>query len=218
MRSIKRVLRLVWLVAWVGLLVGPPTFVARAATIFDTGTPTGGDTWVFSSTQYFAGQFNLPVATDITSAQGFFDNVFSGLAGTVTVEILTGTPSTGPGTVLYSQGIVLGAGATDAWYGVTGVDWVLDPGTYWLAFAPDADISGGAPSSAPDSMVKYAANGGPNIGWGGSPQQFNQFDIGMRAFGDVVTPVPATLPLFATGLGGLGLLGWRKRKARNRRL
>jgi hypothetical protein len=27
--------------------------------------------------------------------------------------------------------------------------------------------------------------------------------------------VPATLPLFATGLGGLGLLGWRrKRKAR----
>jgi hypothetical protein len=28
-------------------------------------------------------------------------------------------------------------------------------------------------------------------------------------------PLPATLPLFATGLGGLGLLGWRrKRKAR----
>jgi hypothetical protein len=31
---------------------------------------------------------------------------------------------------------------------------------------------------------------------------------------DVVTPAPAALPLFATGLGGLGLLGWRrKRKA-----
>jgi hypothetical protein len=30
-----------------------------------------------------------------------------------------------------------------------------------------------------------------------------------------VTPLPAALPLFATGLGGLGLLGWRrKRKAR----
>jgi hypothetical protein len=27
-------------------------------------------------------------------------------------------------------------------------------------------------------------------------------------------PLPAALPLFATGLGGLGLLGWRrKRKA-----
>jgi hypothetical protein len=31
---------------------------------------------------------------------------------------------------------------------------------------------------------------------------------------DLDTPLPATLPLFATGLGGLGLLGWhRKRKA-----
>jgi len=29
------------------------------------------------------------------------------------------------------------------------------------------------------------------------------------------TPLPAALPLFATGLGALGLLGWRrKRKAR----
>jgi len=31
---------------------------------------------------------------------------------------------------------------------------------------------------------------------------------------DVATPLPAALPLFATGLGALGLLGWRrKRKA-----
>jgi hypothetical protein len=30
---------------------------------------------------------------------------------------------------------------------------------------------------------------------------------------DTVTPLPSALPLFATGLGGLGLLGWhRKRK------
>jgi len=27
-----------------------------------------------------------------------------------------------------------------------------------------------------------------------------------------VTPLPATLPLFATGLGGLGLLGWRRER------
>jgi hypothetical protein len=28
----------------------------------------------------------------------------------------------------------------------------------------------------------------------------------------VVTPIPAALPLFATGLVGLGLLGWRRKK------
>ena len=42
------------------------------------------------------------------------------------------------------------------------------------------------------------------------------FDNGINAGGVEVaaTPLPAALPLFATGLGGLGLLGWRrKRKA-----
>ena len=28
-----------------------------------------------------------------------------------------------------------------------------------------------------------------------------------------VVPLPAALPLFATGLGALGLLGWRRKKA-----
>jgi hypothetical protein len=33
------------------------------------------------------------------------------------------------------------------------------------------------------------------------------------AVGTITTPLPATLPLFATGLAGLGLLGWRRKKA-----
>jgi hypothetical protein len=39
-------------------------------------------------------------------------------------------------------------------------------------------------------------------------------DGGTVTLGDSATPLPATLPLFATGLGAFGLLGWRrKRKA-----
>ena len=39
--------------------------------------------------------------------------------------------------------------------------------------------------------------------------------ITLEGTGVAATPIPAALPLFATGLGGLGLLGWRrKRKAR----
>jgi len=49
---------------------------------------------------------------------------------------------------------------------------------------------------------------------------YDGYDQGADGGGDgyltsnVATPLPATLPLFATALGGLGLLGWRrKRKA-----
>jgi len=35
---------------------------------------------------------------------------------------------------------------------------------------------------------------------------------GSIAGGTSTTPLPATLPLFATGLGGLGLFGWRRKR------
>jgi hypothetical protein len=38
---------------------------------------------------------------------------------------------------------------------------------------------------------------------GGTPQ-----DLGFAA----ATPLPAALPLFAGGLGALGLLGWRRKR------
>jgi hypothetical protein len=50
--------------------------------------------------------------------------------------------------------------------------------------------------------------------WGGGEFADESFTIDVIA-PTTTTPLPATLPLFATGLGALGLLGWRrKRKAR----
>jgi len=38
------------------------------------------------------------------------------------------------------------------------------------------------------------------------------FETGIGVVGVSNTPLPATLPLFATGLGALGLLGWRRKR------
>ena len=38
------------------------------------------------------------------------------------------------------------------------------------------------------------------------------FTYGMLAITPEATPLPAALPLFATGLGALGLFGWRRKK------
>jgi hypothetical protein len=35
---------------------------------------------------------------------------------------------------------------------------------------------------------------------------------GSVSIAEATTPLPAALPLFATGLGALGLLGWRRKR------
>ena len=56
--------------------------------------------------------------------------------------------------------------------------------------------------------------GAPTSAYLKGPGGIVQSDVSLgRAGGDeVATPLPAALPLFATGLGGLGLLGWRRKK------
>jgi hypothetical protein len=39
-------------------------------------------------------------------------------------------------------------------------------------------------------------------------------DLQVTGFAAAETPLPAALPLFATGLGALGLLGWRRKRKR----
>jgi len=51
---------------------------------------------------------------------------------------------------------------------------------------------------------------GMDIVGGATPPAFN---AAFSLDGAVVTPLPAALPLFASGIGALGLLGWRKKKA-----
>jgi hypothetical protein len=54
------------------------------------------------------------------------------------------------------------------------------------------------------------------IGTGTSAEKFlagSLDDIApLSGIGSITTPLPAALPLFATGVGALGLLGWRRKR------
>lgn len=47
---------------------------------------------------------------------------------------------------------------------------------------------------------------------GGEPLTFSQISVSYQIDNPTATPLPAALPLFATGLGAFGVLGWRRKR------
>ncbi len=64
----------------------------------------------------------------------------------------------------------------------------------------------------PDPCFRGAtcSAGGPIVGYQLDPQNIGQIGTWNATVG--TTPLPAALPLFATGLGAMGLLGWRRKR------
>jgi hypothetical protein len=82
-------------------------------------------------------------------------------------------------------------------------EWGLGDGTDLTMFNGPTEFQGFSPSGGTVGLVTYF---GP---WGGSN---GSFDTVLTL---TPVPLPGALPLFATGLGALGLLGWRKKRKRN---
>jgi uncharacterized protein (TIGR03118 family) len=84
---------------------------------------------------------------------------------------------------------------------------IVNTALWGLAFDPTAAGSGFDPNG-----LFFTATLDETIDFMGQ-----SFDETGGLFGQISptageTPIPATLPLFATGIGGLGLLGWRRRR------
>jgi hypothetical protein len=103
----------------------------------------------------------------------------------------------------------------------TNGSWSADQGTSTIALGSFTDTlicnSGCGPEltaifSGTDLVANYTLLNGDIVGFSAANTSNGFFADNEEA--PIVTPLPAALPLFATGLGALGLLGWRrKRKA-----
>ena len=106
------------------------------------------------------------------------------------------------------------------------VNWALTTGnTYYLLQTGGVNgLFGTFGSTLPsDADIAIATTFNGDGGLNSIPAAIANYDVG-DYWGDfnnittasAATPLPAALPLFASGLGALGLLGWRrKRKARS---
>jgi hypothetical protein len=119
-----------------------------------------------------------------------------------------------------SAGDLFGAGYMPGLYAInplTGAETLIGGTLEWRSIAFDQNgILYGISLNGPDAADLYIINT-----LTGAATLVGQVSLGatypdIRGLGFVpdATPLPAALPLFATGLAGLGLLGWRrKRKA-----
>lgn len=178
---------------------------SQATVIADTGGNPAGTPWAFARWQYFAGEVTLAQGYTINSVEGYFANS-SGSAGTVTAQLFSDGGNV-PGTLLFSQAFNLNGVAPLDWYGATGLNWSVGAGSYWLAFAPDANVSGIWPGDAPSPLDEYAqASGGAwqNVG----PNAFDYLDVGVRISGTpnvaAAVPEPATWLMMLVGFGAIG--------------
>lgn len=183
----------------------------QADYIVNTGSGgTASTGTVVDATQFLAGQFTLTDSYIITSVEGWFGPHSEGKLTVVIYDNreFEGTTVELPGSELFTQQFLIDSPSTEdyAWDGAYGLNWALDPGTYWLAFEGRPGVEnwgwGWMPGEAPNPLSRYAVK--PN--WPTWEPLYGDH-LGMRIN---TVPVPAAIWLFSSGL--ICLIGIARRK------
>lgn len=198
---------------------------ADAAVIVDTGAfycASGAGTQCGGSTLYhdqsLAAKFSLQGVTNVTDIFGWL-NVGPGSGNSLTIA-LYGDAGQVPdiGRELYSRAFSImptgtGDGYSNEWQGLSGINWLLNPGSYWIAFEvrPGQDYWGSMPTGefgAPNPLSDEAFHYYANSGW----IEADSLNLGLRVNGDLVAPVPipAAALLFGSALLPFGIVARRR--------
>jgi len=184
---------------------------ASAETLLDTrqGIPfseidTYADVFNFgvSSYQSVAISFSVSSPTTITDVEANL----GGQEGHVQLGIMASNNGNPSGTFLTGESADV-AYSTTTGVSLTPLDWSLPAaGTYWLAAVADPTTVGGFDLNFNITGAFAYDNINSNFHW----THDNSVLPEVLIVG--TTPLPAALPLFASGLGALGLLGWRRKR------
>ena len=181
-----------------------------AQTIVDTGEPvyhsSGG--MVLNSEVYRAGEFDLASATTLSSIQGWLGNYQGGSGyglGPLTIAIYDDGGDL-PGHEIYSKSVFVPNTDDNAWRGVAGLSWLMQPGEYWVSFevrAAEGQYFNGYMQyyDIPVPLTNYAAYDNfflsSNHGW----LDDGATKFAVRIEGDVTAvPLPGAFLLFGSAV------------------
>ena len=190
------------------LLLGSPVY---ADVIVDTGQGGSSESVGLTFRHWLAAEFSLNQSHIITDVRGWIRSTGPGGQGLRAVIRLDNGNI--PGSVLFSQSFFAGPiGGGPGWHGLGGLNWLLLPGEYWIAFEVDpsapALFEGGMDwFGLPNPLSNHAS--GSLLGYNAT----DRFSIGVQIEGTLVAsvPEPTTLALFGIGLAAIGLMRCRRK-------
>jgi len=183
---------------------------ASAMTIMDTGpgpVATGGV--AVAPTEWVAAWFQVLEEATVTDIYGWFYPIVP--LESFVISLYSSTGDNQIDDQLFTGNFTMQPGSATDWYGLTGLDWTLNPGYYWVSFEALSPAAGWVimPTPSPDPSPYHAWSQDQGASW--TYYGPGLINIGIQILGEPSSNVPLPGAVWLLGSGLMGLIGLRRK-------